>query len=941
MNVSAALSLVFFVSGAAALLFETLWFRQAGLGFGNSLWASSMVLASFMGGLAVGNALILRYGARVERPIRLYALLEIAIAVAGFLLVLALPAIGTSLVPLLRPVADVPWIANPLRLGIGFVVLLIPASAMGATLPLLVKALRREDPSYGSALGRLYGWNTLGGVVGALAGEGLLFAALGIRGAAAVAAGLNLTACGLSLLLSRRLEGPTSAPPEPLLDAAPRGLSLRAVRLLAATFLTGFLLLALEVVWFRLLLQFVYGTGIAFSLLLAVVLAAIGIGGRFGGFIVARLPGSTASASACALAAGGIGVGLYVVFPQIVARYGTQQIVASSDILLLVAAISAPVAVFSGALFTLTGAALAAAIPGETRATGWLTLANTTGSGLGSLLAGFVLIPWAGVEASLFLLCTGYVAVAILLWLPPPLASPARRPVQVATGLLALAFALTLVLFPFGQMREQIVDTVVQRHGNGSARVAAYREGRGGNVLYLQRLAHGEPTNTLLVTDGFAMSGSEAAARRYMKLFVYWPVAVHPDLRKALLISYGVGSTAKALTETASLEHIDVVDTSREILELSPVIHGDDDPLDDPRVHTHIEDGRYFLKATRHEYDLITGEPPPPTLAGVWSLYTREHFAEIRERLAEGGISTYWIPAHSMSVDGTRAVIRAYCDVFPDCSLWNGSGLDWMIVGTKDAKVAVSDSDFVRQWFDPRIAPELARVGFERPEQLGATFMADAPTLERLTRGVAPLTDDAPSAVSRLAPPPTQIVRMLGRWMNAPAAKKRFEESVFIERIWPSGWRQASLHMFEYQRMLTEVNGRQLPLPRLLGDVFTLQQSSELRTLVLWKLGFSTDDLDVLVALEARGVAMGKASELRAARALMHRHYAEAARWYGSARDESPRDAYLTTLQAYALAMADRKRGARELLEDAAAVPSSRSRIRGVERWFERHLPLD
>ena len=135
-----------------------------------------------------------------------------------------------------------------------------------------------------------------------------------------------------------------------------------------------------------------------------------------------------------------------------------------------------------------------------------------------------------------------------------------------------------------------------------------------------------------------------------MTLFVTWPMAVNPDAKDALLISYGVGITAAALVETTGLERIDVVDVSAEIMESNRILHRDAAgrvsgyPLDDPRVHVHVEDGRHFLQTTGRRFDLITGEPPPPKLAGIVSLYTREYFSLVRERLTERGITTYWLP---------------------------------------------------------------------------------------------------------------------------------------------------------------------------------------------------------------------------------------------------------------------------------------------------------
>src|SRR4029079_12084742 len=138
---TAAACLIFFLSGAAALLFETLWFRLAGLVFGNSVWAASLILASFMGGLALGNTLAARYGPRLRRPLRVYAALEMLIGASGLGLVLLLPALTAVILPALRPLTGWPPALNAIRLALSFALLLVPSTAMGATLPLLVKAL--------------------------------------------------------------------------------------------------------------------------------------------------------------------------------------------------------------------------------------------------------------------------------------------------------------------------------------------------------------------------------------------------------------------------------------------------------------------------------------------------------------------------------------------------------------------------------------------------------------------------------------------------------------------------------------------------------------------------------------------------------------------------------------------------------------------------------
>jgi spermidine synthase len=164
---------VLFISGASALVFESVWFHECGLVFGNSVWASAIVLASFMSGLALGNGLAGRFGSRVGRLMGVYAIAELMIAVSAIALTVILPLLTRALAPAFQPFVDSPWIINPLRLAVSFCLLLVPTTAMGATLPLLVKVLCRWQKGFGAALGLLYGWNTLGAVAGVLGGRDL------------------------------------------------------------------------------------------------------------------------------------------------------------------------------------------------------------------------------------------------------------------------------------------------------------------------------------------------------------------------------------------------------------------------------------------------------------------------------------------------------------------------------------------------------------------------------------------------------------------------------------------------------------------------------------------------------------------------------------------------------------------------------------------------
>ncbi|HEY5624206.1 MAG TPA: spermidine synthase, partial [Gammaproteobacteria bacterium] len=789
------LSLIFFLSGASALIFETLWFRLAGLSLGNSVWSVGLVLAAFMAGIALGNAAVARFGGRLARPVLVYAGLELVIGITGAAVVLALPHSSAVLGPALGNLADTPWLLNLVRLATGFVVLSIPAVAMGATLPVLTEALSRFDGNFGATLGRLYGWNTLGAMLGAIVSEVVLIRWFGIAASGLIALLLNFAAAVVALRISKATE-----PSEPSATAQPTpltGLSLSTCRILAAAFLSGGILLALEVVWFRFLLLSHYGTSLVFAVMLAVVLAGIAAGG----LVAARLYRANERCHAwlkqVAALSGVLVVLTYWGFDlftnnQIASGTTTLEHVAFSLFLMF------PVSLLSGIAFTMCGRAVKDELGASVKTTGVVTCANTVGAMLGSLLGAFVLLPVLGMEKSFFVLALGYGLVALVV--PAQREAPSRLVSLSAHGSPALVL-IALALFPFGLMQGSFLR--VQQAWYPDHTLVETREGLTETASYYRYEKFGEPLYYRLITNGFSMSATNQYARRYMKLFVYLPMAFKPDTRDALLISYGVGMTAKALTNTEQLRHIDVVDISRDILEMNSIVYSDaENPLNDERVEVHVEDGRFFLNSAGRRYDLITSEPPPPTLAGVVNLYTQEYFELVRGSLNEGGYASYWLPVHQLEPLDTLAIIRAYCNAFPDCSLWSGTDEDWILMGSKDAAPNASLAQFTAQWNTPKVATELANLGVEQPAQLGALFMADAAQLAEITGLVPPVTDNYPSRISPRRTGQDVRIPLYEALMDEGERLARFSNSRYIDEFWPDQLKGPSQAAFSYEKII-------------------------------------------------------------------------------------------------------------------------------------------
>jgi spermidine synthase len=914
-----AVSFLFFISGAAGLIFEVVWFHRCGLVFGNSVWSTSIVLASFMGGLALGNGLVGRYGRRLGRFLRVYAALEAIVGVTGVALTAGLPALTGYLAPATRGILDVPWLLDTVRLATAFAVLIIPATAMGATLPVLVGALCRWRPGFGRVLGRLYGWNTLGAVTGVACAELILIGRFGVMGSAWIAGSLDLAATAAALRLSRnagesRLVAEAFAPEPP-------GIRTGAWRLLSCAFLSGACLLALEVVWFRFLSMFVITSTLAVSLMLAVVLAAIGLGGLAGSYWLKRRPSSVEYLPAVALGAACVLVGSYASFQTLAPG---PWAVEWYRILWFACALTFPTSLLSGMIYTLLGEALKRNFSAAVRAAGWLTLANTTGAMCGSLVAAFVLLPWLGMERTMFALAALYVVIGLLAArdVLPDISTGTGR-TFVAAGLGSVA---ALAFFPFGLMNGKYFQRAAEAYTSDGSQVVATREGEAETIFLMRKTWLGKPLSHRLITNGFSMSGTNLSGMRYMREFVYLPMLLHQGpLRQALVLCYGVGVTAGAVTDLASVESIDVVETSRNIVAMSELIYPPDkDPLRDPRVRFHLEDARYFLQATGKRFDLITGEPPPLLTSGTVNLYTREYFQLIHDRLADGGITTYWLPAARWGQYDVKSIIRAFCDAFEDCSLWTGTPSDWILVGTRGWAGRVPDSHWQEAWTRPVLGDHLREIGFEKPEQVAATFLGGAGYLRNLAAGTPPLSDDFPQRLL----PPSKGFSLSGRSnafyydtgefppkvTDTNRAREAAETSPFVRRIWPEEALKRALPFFELQSFINRLLSEGANPLRHIEELHSLLTETSLHTLPLWELG--SDDVQQRIAATGND-GTGAVEYVLGVGALASRDYSAAAADFAESERRGLRVATLLPLRAYALCMAGQPASARRLTDNA------------------------
>ncbi len=785
----AILSVVLFLSGISALIFETLWLRLSGLAFGNSIWAAALILSSFMAGLALGTAIAASTKLRI-RPLKLYAALEIAVALFGCTIVFALPIIGELLRPLFQALWTHQTILLALRVLFSFVILLIPTTAMGLTLPVALedRVLARAD--FGQTVGMLYGFNTLGAVAGALVGELYLVKAFGLWGTSLAAGLLNCIAAAIAFFLTKRngSDGTLAASPT---DERVRSRWLRLDyhlpwRPLFISFGAGCILLTLEVVWFRFLRLYVASSATAFSLMLAIVLAGIGLGGAASGAFSKKIARQQTLLPILLVVAAILTLLCYIAFPVPKLGEGEKNFYLESwpQIALISITLTFPVAFLSGILFPAIAARVQESVPSRMNSLGITTLFNTTGAAIGPLLAGFVLLPKLGFQSSLIICAIGYGILCLTIsrgsdWSP-------KRPSGLALVGLSLLFAASVALFPFHR-DEMHFANARKLYESEEQHLVKKIEGTTGTWQLLRRDLFGQPYYYRLMTDGFSMSATNPRNQRYMRLFAYLPSALHPQPQDALLIAFGCGVTADALAHDVDLKHIDIVDISKEAFDLADDYReaGYSNSLRDPRATAIVQDGRFFLQASPQRYDIITGEPPPPKVLGSVNLYTEQFFSLMSDRLKDGGIATFWLPIYQLNVNEAKAILLAFHDAFPNCVIWSSSDEEWIMMGIKGAPHKVENGQVRKFWRFGSTRDDLARIGVEVPEQLAALFVMDGDEIDRIVNEVKPLTDFYPKRLGDATAEDKAVHEFTGTYMQAASAAERFRSSRLIQEIWP------------------------------------------------------------------------------------------------------------------------------------------------------------
>jgi spermidine synthase len=734
------------VSGACALAYQVVWYHA----FVESLGAASttflVVLCAFIGGLGLGAVASSRFYRLLARRtgghgVRNYGLTELGMTLLALGLA-ALTRLPVSALageePYRRVVAAGLALHVPsagydlLRLALALLAVGVPCFLMGVTFPYLC-SLRPDDARFPS---RLYGANTLGACASALATEFWGVRVLGYASCLALAATGTL-ALGLYFLRFPLRAGDTNVE-----RPAPDGTG--AAPTILPGVLSGFLCGGWQALCYVLVKLTLGPTRGVFSLLAFFSIAGIWLAAAR----VHRAPPSRAAL----LAAGWTGLawclGVWLVEPRL-----SEALVAAGAFRL-----SGPLGVEPAAVLT---TALAVGLQVFVPYALWslflpdlcdrlqarrVDLSRTYGTNTLAFLAGVLLFGWALQWTSVFVAFRVFL-VAAAAGLALLTLVPWDRPAGRAAAATALVAAGASLLVPRG-------DAMRLLGGQEKGRFAVEAsESTPQHLFWVKRNAAGERT---LMFDRHPMSGDAWNARLYMRSMAHLPMLLAPPSRRALLICFGVGTTADAIRLHRSLERLDVVDLNRSVYRLNQHFEAQNGAvLEDPRLRLFVDDGRQLVRHGSETWDFITMEPPPPLQPGISRLYSREHYAALKARLSPRGVVSQWLPESQMDARGVELVVATFLDAFPHAILFVGQGRDLVLAGSP------APFDFgaypARFAGEARVAADMAALGCSGPERMLATVMRTEASLRPIW-GRGALVEDGFASLESLQISPVQQV---------------------------------------------------------------------------------------------------------------------------------------------------------------------------------------
>jgi predicted membrane-bound spermidine synthase/tetratricopeptide (TPR) repeat protein len=746
-------SVLFFVSGATGLLYEVVWAKYLVLVLGNTAHAHTVVLATFLGGLALGNALLGPYADRVSAQLRVYGVLEVGIG----LLALVSPTLFLHLsdlyVDLARQGSLSPLASGGLRILLSAALLLPPTVLMGGTLPTLSRFATRSLEQLEGAVSWLYFLNSAGAVLGTLLAGFYFIPTYGLNLSLMLTGAVNI-AIGLVCLLLRVKQGSVGSQGPSRVEAGP--VSTVQVRIIYLTiFLSGCVSLVYEIAWIRLLSLVLGSSTYSFSLMLAAFIAGIALGSWL---IAGRILPRVSSYLLFGLAELGIGVSIvltlpvYERLPYLFTNLGgllnrtpaTFYLFEGLKFFFCFALMLLPTT-FVGMMLPLASRVATQSAKEVGKKVGRVFSVNTAGNVLGAVAAGLFLLPLLGIQTLIEAgILANLLVGSLVLWS----ASQGSRKTKAAAVLGAF-----LVFFAYRAGRAPW-DGRLLSSGEFRAREATeyssyeeYKKAFAGETLLYYR----DDSNMTVTVTGDVARGElylkvngkvDATAEGDLTtqiLLSQVPLFLKPDAKKVLVVGLGSGITAGSALRHP-IERLDLVEISGAVVEAERFFRPHNhNALQDPRLSLHIEDAKTVLKLAPRRYDIIISEPSNPWIAGVGNLFSVEFYNEVLAHLEDDGLMVQWFHLYEMSDDELKLVLRTFASVFKNVTMWDIQN-DLLLTGSNSAV----NEDFTRMetaFEQKEVRDELGRIGVGTMATLLSLHMASDRTVRRMA-GEGPLNSD-------------------------------------------------------------------------------------------------------------------------------------------------------------------------------------------------------
>jgi spermidine synthase len=731
-----ALEILFAASGCAALIYEVVWFQLLTLAIGAAAPSLGVLLAMFLGGLCIGSLLVRRFVSRRHNPLRVYAAIELAVGVLGFVALYEIPALGSAYAATSGSVS----LDLALRSLVAAVALLPPTILIGATLPAVVAWLE-ATPRGSARVGLLYAANVGGAALGSVLAGFYLLRAYDTRVATLVAVAINVAVSAAAFALAPRVApAATAGTLQYARAAAPRAIYV-------TTALSGATALSAEVLWTRHLSLLIGSTVYTLALILAALLAGLGLGG-FAGAELGRRIDPRGALACCQLAlCAALAWGAYFIacslphWPIDVTLPTSPTSALALDVVRIALAV-VPGALLWGASFPLALAAAAHDGRDPRRVVGGLYAANTAGAIAGALLTTFLFVPGIGSldTQKLMILtaaCAGVLALSTI---------PARVPVRRWSAAAAAVVAALLLARSVPDLPPALVayGRFLPTRG-ANANVVYVGEGLTASIAVTQ-----EPSGILTYHNaGKTQASTYPQDLRLQRMLGHLSTLVPEHPASVLVIGLGAGITAGAVSLDPEVERVVVA----EIEPLVPTTAAQyfSEPnfgvVENPKVDIVVDDGRHHLATTREKFDAITSDPLDPWVKGAAALYTREFWQLCKAHLNDGGVVTVFLQLYETTDDAVKSEIATFLEAFPNGAVFanevEGMGYDAVLLGRAgDAPIdAASLQDRLGSARYENVARSLRAVGFDSALDLLATFAAQATDMSEWLRGAAINTD--------------------------------------------------------------------------------------------------------------------------------------------------------------------------------------------------------